>query len=28
MYRSPIKISASYFTDRFSTGGTIEKVQN
>ena len=28
IYWSPIKIFTSYFTDRFSTGGTIEKVQN
>ena len=28
IYRSPMKISASNFTDRLITGGTIEKVQN
>jgi len=28
IYRSPKKIFVSNFTDRFSTGGTIEKVQN
>ena len=28
IYRSPIKIFASYFTNRFGTGGTIEHMQN